>query len=110
MKFDKTFAELCTPAKIYFSLSILSILIGLFSGFHVVTILTKLFFAFIWTFILSWLCNKGFKNLSWFLVLLPFLFILLVLFGVMKNVKQINYLNPLNDQMNSPQIRALNAP
>jgi hypothetical protein len=51
----------------------------------------------------------GFKNLSWFLVLLPFLFIFLVFFGIMKNIKQINYLNPLHDQMNSAQMRALRA-
>lgn len=109
MKFDKTFAELCTPAKIYFSLAILSILIGLFNGIHIVAILTKLFFAGVWTFILSWLCKKGFKNLSWFLVLLPFLVIFLVLFGVMKNIKQVSYLNPLNDQINTAQMRALSA-
>lgn len=96
---EKAFDVLCTPAKIYFSLAILSILIGLFSGFNVIMILTKLFFAFIWTYILSWLCKKGFKTLSWFLVLLPFIMIFLVLFGIMKNIKGVQYLNPLNDQM-----------
>jgi len=95
MKFNKTFAELCTPAKLYFCLSILCIFIGLFSGIHVMAILSKLFFAFIWTFILSWLCKKGLKTLSWFLVLLPFLFIMLVLFGVLRNSKHMNSLNPM---------------
>ena len=109
MKFDKTFAELCTPAKIYFSLSILSILFGLFDGFNVVAVLTHLFFTFVWTFVLSWLCKQGFKNLSWFLVLLPFLFLFLVFFGIMRNIKQINYLNPLKDQVNIAQLRALQA-
>jgi hypothetical protein len=99
MEMKKAFAELCTPAKIYFSLAILSILLGLFNGFHVVMILTKLFFAFIWTYILAWLCKKGLKTLSWFLVLLPFIMMFLVHFGIMKNIKEVHYLNPLNDQM-----------
>jgi hypothetical protein len=102
MEMKKAFAELCTPAKIYFSLAILSILLGLFNGIHVVMILTKLFFAFIWTYILAWLCKKGLKTLSWFLVLLPFIMIFLVLFGIMSNIKEVHYLNPLNDQMKSP--------
>ena len=96
---QKTFSELCTPAKIYFSLAILSIFLGLFNGIHIVMILIKLFFAFIWTYILAWLCKKGLKTLSWFLVILPFIMIFLVLFGIIKNIKEVNYLNPLNDQM-----------
>ena len=89
MEMKKSFSELCTPAKIYFSLAILSILLGLFNGIHVVMILTKLFFAFIWTYILAWLCKKGLKTF-------------LVLFGIMKSIKEVHYLNPLNDQMKSP--------
>jgi hypothetical protein len=42
----------------------------------------KLLFAFIWTFLLGWLCQKGFRALSWFLVLLPYIFIALAMFGM----------------------------
>ena len=38
-------------------------------------IATKLVFALIWTFLLGWLCSKGLKTLSWFLVLLPYILI-----------------------------------
>jgi predicted PurR-regulated permease PerM len=99
MKMNKTFAKLCTPAKIYFTLAVLSIIIGFFNGIHILAVLVKLFFAFIWTYILAWLCKKGFKAISWFLVLLPFIMIVLVFFGVMKNIKQVHQLNPLQDQM-----------
>jgi hypothetical protein len=91
--------KLCTPAKIYFTLAILSILLGLFNGIHIFMILSKLFFAFIWTYVLAWLCKKGYKTLSWILVLLPFIMLFLVVLGVMKNIKQVHYLNPMNDQM-----------
>ena len=80
---SKDFEKLCTPAKLYFALAILSILIGLFSGFHFMAILGKLIFAVIYTFILGWLCSKGFKSLSWFLVLLPYVLILLGFFGLL---------------------------
>jgi predicted PurR-regulated permease PerM len=99
MKMNEQFQKLCTPAKIYFSLAVLSILLSLLGGIHIIMILSKLFCAFIWTYILSWLCKKGFTSLSWFLVLLPFIVFLLVLLGIMKNIKEVHYLNPLNDQM-----------
>jgi hypothetical protein len=115
---SRDFEKLCTPAKLYFALAILSILLGLFSGFHFMAILMKLIFAVIYTFILSWLCKKGFTGLSWFLVLLPYVLILLMMFGVLKMAKTgmnmgMNSMNsggflmfPLS---NSPQQQALNA-
>jgi hypothetical protein len=45
-------------------------------------ILGQLIFAVIYTFILSWLCSKGWKSLAWFLVLLPYILILLMIFGL----------------------------
>jgi hypothetical protein len=85
---SKEFEKLCTPAKLYFALAILSILMGLFSGFNFMAILGKLIFAVIYTFILGWLCSKGWKNLSWFLVLLPYVLILLTFFGLFTLSKQ----------------------
>ena len=78
------FERFCTPAKIYFALAILSIILGLFSKINIFAILGKLIFAFIFTFILNWLCSKGFKALSWFLVLLPYVIILLGMLGIMR--------------------------
>ena len=85
---SKDFEKLCTPAKIYFALAILSILMGLFSGFNLMAILGKLLFAVIYTFILGWLCSKGWKSLSWFLVLLPYVLILLTFFGLLTLTKR----------------------
>jgi hypothetical protein len=79
---SKSFEKLCTPAKIYFALAILSILMGLFSGVHFMAILGKLVFAVVYTFVLGWLCSKGWKGLAWFLVLLPYVLILLTFFGL----------------------------
>jgi hypothetical protein len=79
---NKEFSKLCTPAKIYFALAVLGCILALFSGVKIVAVFVKLVFALIWTYILGWLCNKGFKTLSWFLVLLPYIIIALAIFGI----------------------------
>ena len=76
------FSKLCTPAKIYFAIAVIASIIALFSGVRVMAVVLKLFFAFIWTFLLGWLCQKGFRALSWFLVLLPYIFSALAMFGM----------------------------
>jgi len=78
----KEFAKLCTPAKIYFAISVISVIFGLFSGLNLLTAFWRLLFSFIWTFILGWLCKKGFSSISWFLVLLPYILIVLGVFGI----------------------------
>ena len=82
------FNQLCAPAKLYFVLVIISIIVGLFSGFQFMAVLLKLIFAFVWTVILNWLCKKGWKTLSWILVLLPFIFIIILYFGMVRLTNQ----------------------
>jgi hypothetical protein len=78
----KNFSQLCTPAKIYFAIAVISTIIALLSGISFMFVLMKLLFAFIWTFVLGWLCNKGFTSISWVLVLLPYIIILLAMFNI----------------------------
>ena len=78
----KQFSKLCTPAKIYFAIAVISSIIALFNGFRLMPVFIKLIFAFIWTFILGWLCDKGYTSISWFLVLLPYILIVLGMFGI----------------------------
>lgn len=85
--FSSKFEKMCTPAKLYFVLAIISIIIGMLNGIHMMAILGKLLFAVIFTCFLSWLCSVGLKALSWFLVLLPFVVMLLVMFGLYDMVK-----------------------
>jgi hypothetical protein len=91
------FNKLCTPAKIYFALSVVSCILMLFDKAHIIAIFSKLIFAFLWAFILGWLCSKGYSSLSWFLVLLPFVMILLVTFGIMRHINEIDKLNPMKN-------------
>ena len=78
----KDFSKLCTPAKIYFAIAVVASIFALFKGVAVMAVAMKLVFAFIWTFILGWLCSKGLKTLSWVLVLLPYIVIALAMFKI----------------------------
>ena len=74
--------KLCTPAKVYFAIALISLIIFLFNGIPIIMIVTKLLFALIWTFVLGWLCKKGYKTISWFLVLLPYIIISLAMLNI----------------------------
>lgn len=78
------FKKFCTPAQLYLAISVISVVIGLFSGIRIVFAIWKLLFAFIWAYILNLLCKKGMKSLSWFLVLLPYIMLFLAMFGLMR--------------------------
>lgn len=78
----KDFSKLCTPAKIYFAIAVIATIIALFNGVSIMMAFWKLVFAFIWTYVLGWLCNKGYTSISWFLVLLPYIIIALAMFNI----------------------------
>ena len=78
------FNKLCDPAKLYLFMVILFIVVGLFSKINILAIIIKLIFALIWTFVLNWLCKKGYKTVSWILVLLPFILLIIAFFGYLK--------------------------
>ena len=96
MAFPKTLKELCTPAFIYFILSVIGIVVTLTSNLGNTSIYTlgefsspvpntllvfiiKLIYIFFWTWILNLMCKDGHREISWFLVLLPFILYFLVL-------------------------------
>lgn len=81
---NKEFSKLCTPAKIYFAIAVVACIFALFHGMAILAVFAKLVFAFIWTFLLSWLCKKGYETISWALVLLPYVVMMLAVFGIMR--------------------------
>lgn len=69
-------SKLCTPALVYFVVSVISLVIALFKKFQFMSLVVKGIFIVAWTWFLNFLCSKGYKAISWFLVLLPFLLML----------------------------------
>jgi hypothetical protein len=82
----KSFDDLCSPAKLYFVLSVIACIAALINGLKVMQVAINLIIAFAWTAVLSWICGKGFTGVSWFLVLVPYIIMLLVFFKLMKDI------------------------
>ena len=78
----KTLKSLCTPAFLYFILSLIAFIFML-GKVSMMTLLVKAFFILLWTWFLNFLCKKGYSSISWFLVLLPFILILMTVFFAM---------------------------
>ena len=96
--FPKRLKDLCLPARVYFIVSIVALIIMLFQNLGnsrvyrlgiftkkvsstVLIFLMKLIYILFWTYVLNLICKDGNSSLSWFLVLLPFVlfFVLLAL-------------------------------
>lgn len=67
------FSKLCTPAYIYFIISIIYLVFSSFTNLNIVSIVVKLFFIILWSWLLNFLCTKGFSLISWLAIILPFI-------------------------------------
>ena len=100
MKFDKY----CTPAQLYLVIAVISILAQFLVNFRFVTLLFQGLFVFIWTWILNWLCSKGFSALSWIIVLLPFaLFLAAFTLSMDANTKVMNEMEVIEEEMDDEE-------
>ena len=97
----KNISGLCAPAMFYLVLSTISFLAILFQNCQMPNVyiigdyVTKIpchnawFFAgkilyiIVFTWLLNFICKKGFTNISWFLVLLPFIGMFLLLSAIL---------------------------
>ena len=84
----KSFDELCSPAKLYFILAVIACIAALINGVKFGQVVINLIIAFAWTAVLSWICGKGFTGVSWFLVLLPYIIMVLVFFKISKDISK----------------------
>lgn len=97
--FQKTLKELCTPAMVYFIISIMALFmvllqnVGNNNSYNVgsfscrvpnttVVFIVKLLYVLFWTYVLNLICKDGHTNLSWLLVLLPWI-LLFVMIGIL---------------------------
>ena len=89
MVFWKTFNSLCPPAQLYLVISIISVFSMLYQNYsnpqeycvglyktksicdNRVYFACKFVYIALWVFILQKLCSKGYKTISWIIVLLP---------------------------------------
>lgn len=96
MAFPKNLKQLCTPALVYFIISVLglgiSIIQNLGNSSHytlgsfscnvpstLLVFISKVIYILFWTWILNLICKDGYTNISWFLVLFPIIFLFILL-------------------------------
>ena len=86
--------ELCSPALLNLVLSILGYLGLIYQNLTTksycvgnyecdtvtkpLAFIIKFIYIIVWTWILNILCNRGYIKIAWFLVLFPFIFLILV--------------------------------
>jgi len=91
--------NLCTPAHVYFIISIVALLVMGFQNMGniktyclgsyscdvtsvTLVFLVKFAYVLLWTWILNLICRAGAPGVAWFLVLLPFI-LLFILIGLL---------------------------
>ena len=100
MAFPKKLKQLCTPAFLYFVLSILGVLVSVVQNlgnsrrYNLGTLSTpvpstflvfvvKIIYILFWTWVLNLMCKDGHKEIAWFLVLIPFILLFLIMGSMM---------------------------
>jgi len=103
MNIKATWDGLCTPAQLYAVLAFVSIIFMVLQQQYQ-GIIVQAIFAAAWTFLLGWICTKGWSGLSWFLVLLPIILTLIFLvmaISLKKDIKMV--VNDLIAETQNPQ-------
>ena len=103
MSFPRSVKELCSPAALYFIISMLSLVmillqnLGNSNSYHVgnfscrvpsttIVFIVKLIYILFWTWILNLICKDGHSGISWLLVLLPFILFFVLIGMIMINI------------------------
>ena len=96
MGFPNKLSQMCTPAYVYFIMSVLAITISVIQNIGnnkkytlgivscrvpscIAIFIIKVIYVFFWTWILNLMCKDGHSGIAWFLVLLPFVFLCLIM-------------------------------
>ena len=67
---------LCPPALLYLVFSAFSIFIAFFYKFSIATMLVKVLWVGLWTWLLNYLCTINYTSVAWVLLFLPFVLML----------------------------------
>jgi hypothetical protein len=102
MAFPKKLKDLCTPAFVYFVLSMIGIIFSVIQNFGskhtykmgmfvanvpstILVFVVKIIYILFWTWILNLICKDGHTGIAWFLVLIPFILLFVIMGLVMIN-------------------------
>jgi hypothetical protein len=67
--------SLCAPAFIYIFISFIILLVTSFKSFNIINTVISLFFILLWTWVLNYLCSKGYKIVAWLILISMIIFL-----------------------------------
>jgi hypothetical protein len=90
MSLIKSIQKLCSPAYLYLVISVIAMILMIFQNAGntnkycigefecsvdntAAIFIVKACYIVFWTFVLNYICKAGYKGVSWFLVLIPFI-------------------------------------
>lgn len=96
MAFPTKLSQLCSPAYVYFIISVLAIVIAAVQNMGnnkkytlgsfscnvpscLAVFIVKVIYILFWTWILNLICKDGHKGIAWLLVLLPFILLFVII-------------------------------
>jgi len=102
--------SLCTPAFIFFVLSVISLLVMLFDNLenthqycfgnvscnvaNTSTIfIVEIIFLVFWTWFLNAICSRGYANVAWFILLFPYILLFAILLFGAAEIRNTNKMN-----------------
>jgi hypothetical protein len=101
--FPKSLKELCTPAMLYFVISMLFLFLAVLQNLGnsnsynlgsfscsvpntMLVFVIQLIYILFWTYVLNLICKDGHVGLSWLLVLLPWILLFVIIGLLMINM------------------------
>lgn len=101
--FPRTLKDLCSPASLYFVISMIALLLVLFQNLGnshsyqmghfscrvpstALVFIVKFIYILFWTYILNLICRDGHVGISWLLVLLPWILLFVIMGLLMLNM------------------------
>lgn len=101
--FPTSIKELCTPASLYFIISMIALFMVLFQNLGntnsynvgnfscrvpstVFVFIVKFMYIVFWTYVLNLICRDGHVGISWLLVLLPWILLFVIIGLLMLNM------------------------
>jgi hypothetical protein len=102
--------SLCTPAFIFFVISIISIFVMIFENIEntntyclgnvscnvantSMIFIVKIIVIIGWTWLLDILCGRGYESIAWFILLFPYIVLMLVILFIANEIRNVNRLN-----------------
>jgi hypothetical protein len=101
--FPRSLKQLCSPALLYFLVSIVGLILVAFqnltsnmntlqlAGMHMrvpnllLLFVVKLIYILFWTWVLNLICKDGHSGISWLLVLVPFVLMFFVVLSLLSS-------------------------